>query len=59
MLARLCKSSEESKNFFIDHFAWLMHCLLEFQLRYSDVSQEISLQSCSSADLSLMGDALM
>ncbi len=30
-----------------------MHCLLEFQLRYSDVSQEVPLQSCSSADLSL------
>ncbi len=53
MLARLCRSSEESKNFFIDHSVWLMHCLLEFQLRYSDVFQEVPLQSYSSADLSL------
>ncbi len=53
MLARLCKIIKESKNFFIDHFVWLMHCLLEFQLKYSDVSQEVPLQYCSSVDLSL------
>jgi hypothetical protein len=30
-----------------------MHCLLEFQLRYSDVSHEVPLQSYNSADMSL------